>query len=128
VIGRLAVALLFWIAVGLIQKLDWGLGSYKAIVLLALLAATPFIMAAFEAPRAPTAARSSRALKLAVAALLLVQAGYAAKELRHPALIDAATTTLAAGDLLRAGANPYAAPLDAAAAGATRQARFAGYK
>jgi hypothetical protein len=128
VIGAFAAALLFWIAVGLIQRLNWGLGGYQATVLLALFAATPFAIAAAEPARRAAAGRASRALAWAAAALLLVQAGYAVKELRHPSLIDAATTTLAAGKLLRAGADPYAAPIDASAEGEMRQARFAGYK
>jgi hypothetical protein len=128
VIARLVAASLFWIAVGLIQKLNWGLGGAKALVLLALLAATPFVTSAAQPARAVAARRAPRALVLAVAALLLVQGGYAIKELRHPALIDAATTTLAAGELLSSGSNPYRAPIDLAAEGAMRQPRFAGYK
>jgi hypothetical protein len=154
VIGRLAVALLFWIAVGLIQKFNWGMGGAKALVMLALLLATPFVAAAVErARRARSSAphltprcagppspplgggegwgevgvRSPRLLAFAAAALLVLQTGYALKELRHPSLIDAATTTLASGALLRAGTDPYAAPVDAVAAAQTG-ARFAGYK
>jgi hypothetical protein len=129
VIARVAAASLFWIAVGLIQKLDWGSGGPKALVLLALFAATPVVAAAAGPTRASEPRRASpRALVLATTALLLLQGGYAMKELRHPALIDAATTTLAAGSVLRAGDNPYAAPLDSAAEGTMRQPRFAGYK
>lgn len=126
-VAKLAAAVAFWIAVGLIQKLDWGLGAYKAVVLALLLAATPLAVArARGAARAP--GRTSRALVIAVAALLALQTGYAVKELRRPSLIDAATTTLAAGKALRAGADPYAVALDSAAEGTTRDARFAGYK
>jgi len=172
---RLAVALLFWIAVGLIQKFNWGMGDAKALVMLALLAAAPLVVAAVEraqrarspAPHltpsvsAPEGRRgqpgralrdrprrvrsqsdrtgcpraaggevgspSPRLLAYAAAALLVLQAGYALKELRHPSLIDAATTTLASGALLRAGTDPYAAPVDSVAAAQTG-ARFAGYK
>jgi hypothetical protein len=166
---RLAVALLFWIAVGLIQKFNWGMGGAKALAMLALLAATPFVVAAVErralgadpdkaerqlsrhsrergnpsalGPRfrgddekigkldlfGKGVGARSRLLAFAVAALLVLQAGYALKELRHPSLIDAATTTLASGDLLRAGSDPYAARVDSVAAAQTG-ARFAGYK
>jgi len=123
---KLAAAALFWIAVALIQKLNWDLGGYKALVMLALLAATPFIAAA--ARRHPAAGRTARAALLAAAALLALQGGYALKELRHPALIDAATTTLAAGEAVLAGDNPYTASLDAAGREETGDARFAGYK
>jgi hypothetical protein len=125
---KLAAAVSFWIAVALIQKLNWDLGGLKALVLLALFAATPFAIAAARRQHSPPTRRASRAALLAAAALLALQAGYALKELRHPSLIDAATTTLAAGEVLREGGNPYAAPLDAAAREQTGEARFAGYK
>ena len=126
-IAKLAAALAFWIAVGLIQKFNWDLGVYKAAVLLAVLAAMPLVIArARRAPRAP--GRTPRELVAAVAVLLVLHTGYAIKELRHPSLIDAATTTLDAGKALSAGIDPYAAPLDSAAQGATGAARFAGYK
>ena len=124
---KLAAAAAFWIAVALLQKLNWDLGGYKALVLLALLAATPFAIAA-AARRQPGERRPSRAALLALATLLALQTGYALKELRHPSLIDAATTTLAAQAVLRKGGDPYAAPLDAAARSQTGTARFAGYK
>jgi len=151
---RLAVALLFWIAVGLIQKFNWDRGGAKALVMLALLLATPVVVAVVgrtqrarssaphltprcAGPPSPplrggegwgeVGAPRSRLLAFAMAALLVLQVGYALKELRHPALIDAATTTLASGALLRAGSDPYAAPVDAVAAAQTG-ARFAGYK
>ncbi|MGO8920592.1 MAG: hypothetical protein ACLQJR_32265 [Stellaceae bacterium] len=123
---RLAVALLFWIAVALIQKLNWELGGFKALVLLAVLASLPVILAV--ARRAEGDSTAGRAVVIAALALLALQTGYAAKELRHPSLIDAATTTLDAGDLLRRGANPYAARLDSSAEKATGEARFSGYK
>ncbi len=124
---KLAAAAAFWIAVALLQKLNWDLGGYTALVLLALLAATPFAIAA-AGRRQPGERRPSRAALLALATLLALQTGYALKELRHPSLIDAATTTLAAQAVLRKGGDPYAAPLDAAARSQTGTARFAGYK
>jgi uncharacterized membrane protein len=65
---------------------------------------------------------------IAVALLLVLQVGYALKELRHPSLIDAATTTLAAGELLRGGANPYTTAVDPAAIALAEDQRFGGYK
>ena len=121
----LAVALLFWITVGLIQKFNWDLGWAKGLVLLAVLAALPFLISA--ARRATPVARS-RALTIAAALLLLFQGGYALKELRHPSLIDAATTTLAAGAALRHGEDPYAMPLDSAGEALLGNPGFAGYK
>ena len=125
---RVAAAALFWIAVALVQKFNWDRGGAKALVLLALLAVTPVIIAAMHQASAAAAKTASRLVLLAAAALLVLQAAYALKELRHPSLIDAATTTLAAGDALRAAADPYTVPLDAAARQETGEARFAGYK
>lgn len=125
---KLAAAAAFWVAVALIQKFNWNLGGYKALVMLALFAATPFAAAAARRPGSPAKGKAARAVLVAAAALFVLQAGYALKELRHPALIDAATTTLAAGEVLRAGGDPYAAPLDAAGREETGEARFAGYK
>jgi hypothetical protein len=125
---RLAAAAAFWIAVALLQKLNWGLGSVKALVLLALLAAMPFLISAAAARRQTDERRPPRAAVVAAAVLLALQAGYALKELRHPSLIDAATTTLAAQAVLRDGGDPYAAPLDAMGQSDTGEARFAGYK
>ncbi|HUH85384.1 MAG TPA: glycosyltransferase 87 family protein [Stellaceae bacterium] len=123
--AAVAGALLFWIAVGLIQKLNWGFGAAKALVLLALFVALPVVAAAAER-RGGDRGAAPRSLVLASLTLLALQVAYALWQLRHPGLTDIATTTLAAGDKLRAGGNPYAASFDASAgAGA---ARFGGYK
>jgi hypothetical protein len=122
---RVAAALLFWIAVLLVQKFNWGFGVAKALVLLVLLGSTFVVTRLAEGRRASAA---TVPLIAAAAVLLALQTGYAVKEMRHPSLIDAATTTLAAGEMLRAGEDPYAQPLDAAAVGLTGEARFGGYK
>ncbi len=118
-------AVLFWIAVGLIQKFNWEAGAAKALVLLALLAALPFIAAAAER-RGDDRRAAPRILVVASLALLALQIVYALWQLRHPGLTDIATTTLAAGDQLRAGGNPYATSFDASASGGAE--RFGGYK
>jgi Glycosyltransferase family 87 len=118
-------AVIFWLAVGLIQKFNWESGAAKALVLLALLAALPFIAAAAER-RGDDRRAVPRRLVAASIVLLALQIVYALWQLRHPSLTDIATTTLAAGDTLRAGGNPYATSFDASASGAA--ARFAGYK
>jgi hypothetical protein len=125
--AKLAAAALFWIAVGSIQEFNWQRGVYKALVLLAVLLAVPVILRA-AARRIAAVADPSRGLIVATGALLAVHVGYAAKEMRHPSLIDAATTTLTAGEQLLGGGNPYASNLDAAAVGATQDPRFSGYK
>jgi hypothetical protein len=126
--SKVAAAVLFWAAVGLLQKFNWGLGVWKALVLAALLAAVPLVVAQAERGGAAAGGSASRLLKAAVLALLLAHTGYAALKLRHPSLIDAATITIAEGQGLRAGANPYAAERDAEAAAGTHDARFGGYK
>jgi hypothetical protein len=125
---RIGGAVLFWIAVALIQKFNWDLGIYKALVMAVLLGALP-VAAIAARDRARTGSDKAPGLLVgAVAALLLLQTGYALKETRHPGLIDTATTTLAATETLAAGANPYAARLDASAATQLGDERFAGYK
>jgi hypothetical protein len=127
-VARLSAALLFWIAVGLIQKFNWGLGIYKAVVLLAVLLATPFVARIVARRRAPDQQRPARTLVAAVIVLLAAQSAYALWELRHPGLTDIASTTLDAGKQLVAGTNPYAASAEASPSRTAAQARFAGYK
>jgi hypothetical protein len=123
-----APALLFWLAVALLQKFNWQLGVYTALVLLALLAAVPFVVAQARRHGDAVLDQAPRLLKAAALALLLVHVGYAVTKLRHPSLIDAATITIAEGQALRAGSNPYESRLDAEAEAATHDARFAGFK
>jgi hypothetical protein len=127
-VARLSAALLFWIAVGLIQKFNWGLGIYKAVVLLAVLLATPFVARIVARRRAPDQQRPARTLVAAVIVQLAAQSAYALWELRHPGLTDIASTTLDAGKQLVAGTNPYAASAEASPSRTAAQARFAGYK
>jgi hypothetical protein len=127
-VARLSAILLFWIAVGLIQKFNWDLGIYKALVLLALLVAAPFAAAAAVRRGARDDRPAARGLVAAILVLLAVHAGYALWQLRHPELTDIAGTTLEAGQQLLAGTNPYAGSFDGSAGGATQEARFTGYK
>jgi len=76
----------------------------------------------------PRAARAPRWLIVLVAVLALGQAAYGVARLQHPRLIDMATTTLAAGQTILAGANPYTQPIDRDAAGLGVAAEFQGYK
>ncbi len=120
-IGALAA---FWLAIGLVQTFNWGQGSAKALVLLLLLIATPFIMAAAQkTPSAlPTALR--RAVIPVIAILLLLDMAYLGLRIVRPHLIDIATTTLAAGDALLHGQNPYLLPIDTG----PESAGYTGYK
>jgi hypothetical protein len=125
---RIAAAALFWIAIALIQKFNWDLGLYKAIAMAAVLAALPFATTLARARARRPAGAASRLVIGASLALLALQVGYALKEMRHPGLIDAATSTLAARETLAAGMNPYAVPLDASGAAQLGSTDFAGYK
>lgn len=120
-------AALFWVAVLLIQEFNWGRGDEKALVLAAVLASVP-LLTAWARWRIAREEDGRRAVIAVATVLLVLETGYALKELRHPSLIDAATTTLAAGQALRAGADPYAASIDAAGQALTHEVRFAGYK
>jgi hypothetical protein len=127
-LSKLLAASLFWLAVLLIQKFDWGLGVAKASVLVLVLGATPLVLM-FAERRHPAGEGAPASPLVAAGVLLLVlQTGYAIKEVNHRSLIDAATTTLEAGEVLRGGANPYAAALDPMAVSLTGSPRFGGYK
>jgi hypothetical protein len=126
--SKVAAAVLFWVVIALLQKFNWGLGVWKALLLAALLAAVPLVVAQAERGSTATGAPPTRLLKAAVLVLLLAHSGYAVAKLRHPSLIDAALITVAAGKDVRAGENPYALQRDAEAAAGTHDTRFAGYK
>lgn len=120
--SRLLVAAAFWIAVGLVQTFNWDEGGpWKALTLLALLAAIPLLLRALRKPATDT--EPSRVLTALLVVLTIAVAIYGAVRLVHPRLIDMATTTLAAGHAMLAGQNPYALPIDPELGGA-----FGGYK
>lgn len=121
-VTRVLIAALFWLAVGLVQIFNWGeAGPWKALALLALLAAIPLILVALRRPR--TDATSGRVLVALVIVCTAIELVYAGVRMVHPRLIDMATTTLAAGHAMLGGRNPYALPIDPELGGA-----FGGYK
>ena len=122
--AKIGIAVAFWLAIGLIQTFNWGLGVEKAAVMLLLLIATPFILSASRANPTPLAPPWERALGVATIVLLVIETAYLAGRILHPHLIDVATTTLAAIDALLHGANPYALPIDTG----PEAAGFTGYK
>ncbi|HXP30955.1 MAG TPA: hypothetical protein VN832_07680 [Stellaceae bacterium] len=123
-----AVAAAFWVLSFLVQKFNWGAGGKKALALLALLAAVPFLLRWARRPLTLPRSRTATGLAIVVAILVALQLAYFGKEVRHPGLIDVATTTLAAGTAMVAGENPYLLPLDSVAASNPATAAFAGYK
>jgi hypothetical protein len=126
--AKLAIAALFWAAVALVQTLNWGEGAGKAAVLFLLLLGGFMLAWRLTRMHPPRAARVPRWLIVLVTVLALGQAAYGVARLQHPRLIDMATTTLAAGQTILAGANPYTQPIDRDAAGLGVAAEFQGYK
>ena len=119
----LVAVAVFWLAVLLIEVLDWGAGIFKALVMLAVLAALVALTRGLGAPPSAGGALRERRLALAVCALLAGQAAFALWQAWHPHLIDVATTTIEAGRVLLAGENPYALAIDHEAGDA-----FSGFK
>ena len=113
----------FWLAVGLVQIFNWGeAGPWKGLVLLALLLGAFLILHALRDAE-PEAAPPGKALIALVIVLALGELAYGGLRLAHPRLIDMATTTLAAGQAMLAGGNPYTLPIDPELGG-----QFQGYK
>jgi len=111
--AKIAAVAAFWIAIGLVQVFNWGHGVEKAAVMLLLLAAMPFILAATRSAAATQPPRwATRLVTFAACVFLGLEIVYLGLRILHPHLIDIATTTLAAGDALLHGTNPYAAPID----------------
>ena len=121
--GKLGALAGFWIAVGLIQTFNWGSGIPKAIVMLLVLAAAPLLLTAARrsAPPSPAFARAAEIAFWIALALDLV---YLGARIIAPHIIDIGTTTLAAGQALLHGQNPYALPIDTI----SESTSFTGYK
>ena len=122
-VGKLGAILAFWVAVGLIQTFNWGSGIPKAVVMALLLAAAPLVIAAARRAAPPTAG-FERAAGIAFWIALALNLVYFAVRIRAPHIIDIGTTTLAAGQALLHGQNPYTLPLDQG----PESAGFTGYK
>lgn len=125
--AKLGAIAAFWLAVGLIQTFNWGSGVPKAIVMLLVLAAAPLVarQVARQVARAtPLSPALARAATIALWLCLAFDLAYFSARVIAPHLIDIATTTLAAGQALLHGANPYAVPIDTG----PESAGFTGYK
>jgi hypothetical protein len=119
--SKLGAIAAFWIAVGLIQTFNWGSGIPKAVVMLAVLAAAPLVLARHAAPSAPG---FMRGVSIAFWIALVLDLAYFGARIVAPHIIDIGTTTLAAGQALFHGQNPYALPIDTG----PESAGFTGYK
>jgi len=121
--AKLGAIALFWIAVGLIQTFNWGSGIPKAIVMLAVLAATPLVLAAARRSM-PLSPGSRRVIDIACWIALALNLVYFGARVIAPHIIDIGITTLAAGQAVLHGQNPYALPIDTG----PESAGFTGYK
>ena len=121
--GKLGALAAFWIAVGLIQTFNWGSGIPKALVMLLVLAAAPLILTAARRSVPPSPA-FTRAAMVAFWIALALNLVYLGARIVAPHIIDIGTTTLAAGQALLHGQNPYAQPIDTI----SESTSFIGYK
>jgi hypothetical protein len=121
--AKLGAIALFWIAVGLIQTFNWGSGIPKAIVMLAVLAATPLVLAAARRSMLLSPG-SRRAIDIACWIALALNLVYFGARVIAPHIIDIGITTLAAGQAVLHGQNPYALPIDTG----PESAGFTGFK
>ena len=123
--AKVGVVAAFWLAVALVQTFNWGEGIPKAIVLLLiLLGMAGATVVALGGQATPLPVSLQRAIPIALGLCLAAEIAYLGARILHPHLIDIATTTLAAGDALLKGGNPYALPIDAG----PETAGFTGYK
>lgn len=120
-----AAATVFWLAVLMLQKLNW-FGVYKAALLGALLFTVPVLLGVFRR-QASVGGDAALGLTLALVAAIVAQIAYFGVHVVHPHLIDIATTTLNAGAAILRGQNPYVLPIDEVAGGLSDTA-FHGYK
>lgn len=110
--AKIGAVAAFWIAIGLVQTFNWGHGIASAIVLLLLLLAAPFAIAEADNDPSPLSPRLQRVITVTGVAFLALEIIYFGVRIRHPHLIDIATTTLAAIHALLHDANPYVARID----------------
>ena len=109
----LAVAFVFWVVTYLVEIFDFGQGFNRALVLLVVLFAIPALVRLvpnnfhFSTPR-----RVRFLLALLVIVFLTWHILMFYQNFLQPNLIDIATTTLEAGQVMLAGKNPYTIPLD----------------
>ena len=121
---KIGVIVLFWLAVGLIQTFNWGNGAPKAVVMLLVLAAAPLAIRAAQAAPQPLGPIFGVAVGTIFWLFLALDVVYFGARIVAPHVIDIATTTLAAGQAVLHGQNPYALPIDTG----PESAGFIGYK
>jgi len=109
----LAVLIVFWVVTYLVEIFDFGQGFNRALVLLAILFAIPaLVRVAPNNFRFPTPRRARFLLAFLIIVFLTWHILMFYQNFLQPNLIDIATTTLEAGQVMLAGKNPYTIPLD----------------
>ncbi len=124
----LAAIAIFWVAVLLIEVIDWGAGVYKALLMLGVLLALVALTLGIGRPRRAGKPLPERRLAIAVGVLLAAQVGFALWQAWDPHLIDIPASTLEAGRALLAGVNPYTSLMDRTVGSAPEMAAFRGFK
>ena len=104
----------FWVMVFLIQEFDFDRGKYRAAVLALVLIATPVLMYVARSAVFSNTRVLSLLLSVGCGGLMCWHFVYFAKVLGDPRIrvIDVASTTLKAADILLEGKNPYTEPVN----------------
>jgi hypothetical protein len=108
------IVVVFWVMVFLIQEFDFDQGKYRAAVLALVLIATPVLMYLARSSVFSNTRVLSLLLSVACVVFMCWHFVYFAGVLFDPRVrvIDIASTTLKAGDLLLQGKNPYSLPMN----------------
>ena len=123
-----AAIALFWLAVLLIEVVDWDAGVFKALLMLAVLLALIALTRGSRGLRPDAKPIPERHLAIAGAVLLAAQVAFALWQAWDPQLIDIPASTLEAGRALLAGENPYTSPIDHTVDPSMDPSAFQGFK
>jgi Glycosyltransferase family 87 len=122
-----AGALLFWCAVLVLQQLNWGLGVWRAILLVAFLLSVPLLLIFGVASAPRPSGRVPKALVGAGVLVILAQIVFFGVRVANPHLVDMATTTMSSSRAILNGQNPYVLAIDTGSPLAA-ETGFSGYK
>ncbi len=101
----------FWVIIGLVDIFDWGAGKERALMLLVVLGGALWLKSRGGVPQTLTPALK-RNLKVAAWLFFLYHLISLGFDLVHPHLLDMSTDTLAAGQAILHGQNPYLLPIN----------------
>jgi len=127
-LGVVGLAGAFWVLVLLIGRFDWTYGPQRGLLVGLALLATPAMM---HLAARRTAYHPAGFISVLLMVCLVGATGhtiYFFQQLHARDLTDIATTTLAAGDALLVGHNPYRSLIDPQPAPFQEHATYSGYK